>query len=235
MYLLQTGISGPGQAFITKQLNRVLDQDLYHFSNQPSEASNIFQGRIGLATLASPAKTGQIAFKPALGPVPVIIDQSCLGGKPLPHPLDNPAYPVPKMLRRAVSELSSIIAFEKESRKNAKWRSSASPSYVLVHESIMPLFQRAIEQEGIQAHFKSQSLNNAEAILSALPSPTALQYIPVFSCTSLDRAIDFINNEAPAQTVSYVFADPNFSAYAANQLVGDDVIIAGIPEAIVGE
>lgn len=166
--------------------------------------------------------------------MPVLIDQSCLEGKPLPHPLDNPSYPVPKLLRKAARELSKVISFEKETRKNATWRSSSSPSYVLVHENILPLFQRAIQEEGIQSHFKSQSLANAQAILSALPSPTSLQYIPVFSCTSLDRAIDFVNNEAPSPTISYIFADPNFSAYAANQLAGEDVVIGGIPEAVIG-
>lgn len=179
---------------------------------------------------------GRVGYRPAIGPVPIIIDQSCLDGKPLPHPLDNPNYPIPKTLRKAVDDLKAVLEHEGEARKNASWRSSASPSYILVHENILPLFQRAIETSGVSslAQFEFQSIANAQAILEALPSPTALQYIPIFTCTSLDRAIDFVNNEAPKPTVSFIFASPSFSAYAANQLEGDDVVIGGIPESIIG-
>jgi hypothetical protein len=188
-----------------------------------------------LATSASSAKLGRVAFKPAFGPVPVIIDQSCLDGKPLPHPLDNPDYHIPKLLRKVARDFKTILAFESDTRRNAAYRSSSSPSYALVHENVLALFQRAVKEEGIETNFKTQLLSNAKDVLSALPSPTALQYIPVFAFSSLDRAIDFVNNEAITPTMSYVFASPNFSAYAANQLEGDDVIVGGIPEAIVGK
>lgn len=230
----QTSVSTAGQSFITKLLGKVLDQDLYQFIPALDEKSTV-DARIGLATSTSPKRTGQIAYKPAFGPSAVIIDQSCLDGKPLPHPLNNPNYSVPKSLRKAVQDLKDTIAFEAETRSNAPWRSSTSVSYILVHENVLPLFERAIKEQDIASHFKAQSISSGQAILAALPSPTALQYIPVFPCTSLDRAIDFVNNEAPAPTVSYIIANPHFSAYAANQLVGDDVIIGGIPRAIVGK
>lgn len=227
-------MSSTGQVFITKILSKILDQDLYQFV--PAEdAKTPVHARIGLATVGSPSKIGQIAYKPAFGPCPVIIDQSCLDGRPLPHPLNNPSYPVPRLLRKIVRDLKDTIAYEGRTRSNASWRSSTSPSYVLVHENILPLFRRAIQEEDIAAQFKEQSISNGRAILAALPSPTALQYIPVFSCTSLDRAIDFVNNEAPTPTVSYVVANPHFSAYAANQLVAEDVVVGGIAKTIIGE
>lgn len=152
------------------------------------------------------------------GPIPVIIDQSILpGGKPL-HPISGEGLPTPQAVKVVAANIAS--AFQTADRTNNRPVSAGYPSYLVVHENVAALIKRELDlllpsSVTIEVH----SRENKDIIKSLMSNvPGYLDYVPLFTVSSLDSAIDWIQNDCATPSTAYIFSSRSFGVYAINSL-----------------
>ncbi|KAJ9102983.1 hypothetical protein QFC19_004540 [Naganishia cerealis] len=222
---------------LSKPLSLALDQNAFHLvCLEPSAISSwlanttvdCLAGVITLGELPVPSTTvsGSLAtplrrnFRydaiPA-GPCAFVVDQSLLpGGQPL-HPLDDGVSPVPHKIDQAAKALAAAHS-RNDLRVLSSKRSVGLPAFVLVHENVASLFTRALKTHmagtSLQPHV--QVIKGIEDILSASSTSSGLDYLPIFEVTSMDHALDLVQDRLPESFATYIFAESKFGAYFNN-------------------
>lgn len=238
---------------LRKPLSLALDQDAFHLvCLEPSAISEWISstkatGLAGITTLGDlpvPSSVSGALAAPLRrnfrydaipgGPCAFIVDQSLLpGGQPL-HPLDDGVSPVPHKVDQAARALATALA--RTGADDSSARSVGLPAFVLVHENIASLFTRALKRHlssnALQPH--AQAIKGIEDILSAASTSKGLDYLPVFSVTSFDQALDLVQDRLPESFATYVFAAPRFGAYFTNNCNVRLVCVNKVPVEVLG-
>ncbi|KAJ9115425.1 hypothetical protein QFC22_005182 [Naganishia vaughanmartiniae] len=235
---------------LRKPLSLALDQSAFHLvCLEPSVisswlATTTVDGLAGVITLGDlpvPSATVSGTLTTPLrrnfkynaiptGPCAFIVDQSLLpDGQPL-HPLDDGVCPVPPKIDRAARALAAAHSRNDPQAPSSK-RSLGLPAFVLVHENIASLFTRALKTHmsstSLQPHV--QAIKGIENILSASSTSSGLDYLPIFAVTSMDHALDLVQDRLPESFATYVFADSRFGAYFNNNCNVRFVCVNQIP------
>ncbi|KAJ9094984.1 hypothetical protein QFC21_005777 [Naganishia friedmannii] len=164
------------------------------------------------------------------GPCAFIVDQSLLpGGQPL-HPLDDGVSRVPPKIDQAAQALAAAHS-RNDPQASSSRRSLGLPAFVLVHENVASLFIRALKQHmsgtSLQPHV--QAIKGIEDILSASSTSNGLDYLPIFKVTSMDHALDLVQDRLPESFATFVFAESRFGAYFNNNCNVKLVCINQVP------
>jgi hypothetical protein len=138
------------------------------------------------------------------------------------------------VLRQVVDAIVQAIAHSSPSANP----SSSAPTFVLVHENIAEGFFQALQgaTNGTRYFKRMQEdvMEHRELLEGA--SPGELDFVPVFSVSSFDYAIDFIQDEVPAGVATYVFSNASFGEYAFKALSSIPyVFVNQLPEKFLGE
>lgn len=187
---------------------------------------------VGLSTERTPATA--LGFQPRLGPVGVIIDQSVLLSSPLPSPLDNPSYALPQSLVSLVQTVAITFSTSARGDRGSQWASSATPSYLVVHENVLPLLKRALQAYSSVLSTQVHPVKQASRVLSPARNAASLLYLPIFVMTSLEEILS-APDTLPASTTTYLYGDSGFTSYFTQQYPAESVCINCIPEDKLGE
>jgi hypothetical protein len=187
-------------------------------------------------TLATPLRRNFKYDAIPTGPCAFIVDQSLLpGGQPL-HPLDDGVCSVPPLVDQAAQALAAAHSRHDPQASGTK-RSLGLPAFVLVHENVASLFTRALKKHmsstSLQPH--AQAIKAIEDILSASSTSNGLDYLPIFKVTSMDHALDLVQDRLPESFATYVFAESRFGAYFNNNCNVKLVCVNQVPVEVLSE
>lgn len=178
----------------------------------------------------------QTSIVVSTAPTPVIIDQSILpGGIPL-HPVSGKGLPTPPAVRTAAYNVAQALRSAGRSAKHSN--AITYPSYLVVHENVAELFKRELDAflpAGVAVEL--QGTQDKAAVKNLMSNPGGyLDYIPLFSVTSIDYAIDWIQDDLELPPAVFVFASAEFGKYVFRSLKRvKNVVVNDIPEKFIGE
>lgn len=226
---------------LIKTLFQTMDQEAYQFLAYPNRfksgdlkldvAAVIESDWVLQKTISRGAATS--TKRSMLRPNAIIIDQTIM---PSSWSANDKELSVGArdVLRQVVDAIVQAIAHSSSSANS----SSSAPTFVLVHENIAEGFFQAIQgaNDGTRQFKRIQEdvMEHRELLEGA--SPGELDFLPVFSVSSFDYALDFVQDEVPAGVATYVFSNASFGEYAFKALSSIPyVFVNQLPEKFLGK
>lgn len=176
---------------------------------------------------------GSTIRRSMLGPNAIIIDQTIMPSSWSANDKEL-SRGATDILRQVVDAIVQAVTHSSSSANP----SSSAPTFVLVHENIAEGFFQAFQGANDRTrHFKriqEDVTEHCELLEGA--SPGELDFLPVFSVSSFDYAIDFVQDEISAGVATYVFSNASFGEYAFRALSSIPyVFVNQLPEKFLGK